>query len=62
MQEKSPQGIKDKAEARNPLHSRIIQLLKVKKTSTHSDFLQRLDRWSITMLWAKVSNFMKIRA
>ena len=48
MQEKSFPGIMDlikaKAEAGKPPHSRRIQLLKVKKTSTHSDFFQKLER------------------
>ena len=46
MREKSPLEIMDliksEAEVRNPVHASRIQLLKVKKTSTHSDFLQKL--------------------
>ena len=59
MQEKSLPDIMDlikaKAEARNPLHSHRIQLLKEKKTSTHSDFLQKLERILEVCEWAKMT-------
>ena len=34
--------IRIEAETRNQVHARRIQLLKVKKTTSHSDFLQKL--------------------
>ena len=36
--------IKTEANLTNPLHLRSMQLLKVRKTSTHSDFLQQLEK------------------
>ena len=36
--------IKSKAQLRNPIHSLRMQLLKVKKTCTHSDFLQQGEK------------------
>ena len=43
--------IKAKASMRMPLHSRIMQLLKVRKTGTHSDFFQQLERMMQVWEW-----------
>ena len=47
--------IRTEAETRNPVHARRIQLLKVKKTSSHSDFLQRLEKSMEVCEWEKMS-------
>ena len=36
--------IMDKSDARNPLHSRRMELLRVKKTGSHSDYLFNLEQ------------------
>ena len=59
MREKSLPGIMDliksEAEVRNPVHAHRIQLLKVKKTSIHSDFLQKIERSMEVREWAKMT-------
>ena len=47
--------IKIEAESRNPLHARRIKLLKVRKTSSHSDFLRRLERSMEVCEWKKMT-------
>ena len=47
--------IRIEAEIRNPVHARRIQLLKVKKTSSHSDFLQKLEKTMEVCEWEKMS-------
>ena len=47
--------IRADAEIRNPVHARRIQYLKVKKTSSHSDFLQKLERTMEFCEWEKMS-------
>ena len=43
--------IKAEASRKLPLHSRRMQLLKVRKTGTHSDFLQQLKRMTAVLEW-----------
>ena len=47
--------IRIEGETRNPVHLRRIQLLKVKKTSSHSEFLQKLEKIIEVCEWEKMS-------
>ena len=40
---------------RNSVHARRIQLLKVKKNSSHSDFLQKLEKTMEVCEWEKMT-------
>ena len=47
--------IKVEAESRNPLHARRIQILKVRNTSSHRDFLQLQERSMEVCEWKKMT-------
>ena len=47
--------IRTKASMRNPLHTWSMQLLKMRKTSTNSDFLQQLEQMMDVSEWSTMT-------
>ena len=56
MLEEVIQIINDKGEARNPLHQRRMELLRVKKTGPHSDHLYTLEQYASLIDFPSLTN------